>query len=64
MNVSYSKASVRKNNAYLSRIMIGDIESGEEYDNLDIVVVQINFDKVWKFEDELITIFEMRNKSI
>ena len=26
-------------------------------------MVQINFDKVWKFEDELITIFEMRNKS-
>ena len=63
MNASYSKASVRKNNAYLSRIMIGAIESGEEYDNLDIVVVQINFDKVWKFEDELITIFEIRNKS-
>ena len=63
MNASYSRASVRKNNAYLSRIMAGAIESGKDYDNLDIVVVQINFDKVWKFEDELITIFEMRNKS-
>ena len=63
MNASYSKASVRKNNAYLSRIMAGAIESGEDYDKSDIVVVQINFDKVWKFEDELITIFEMRNKS-
>ena len=63
MNASYSRASVRKNNAYLSRIMVGAIESGEDYDNLDIVVVQISFDKVWKFQDELITIFEMRNKS-
>ena len=63
MNASYSKASVRKNNAYLSRIMVGATESGKDYDKSDIVVVQINFDKVWKFEDELITIFEMRNKS-
>ena len=63
MNASYSKASVRKNNAYLSRIMAGATESGKDYDKSDIVVVQINFDKVWKFEDELITIFEMRNKS-
>ena len=63
MNASYSRASVRKNNAYLSRNMAGAIESGKDYDNLDIVAVQINFDKVWKFEDELITIFEMRNKS-
>ena len=63
MNASYSRASVRKNNAYLSRIMIGAIESGEDYAKSDIVVVQINFDKVWKFEDELITTFEMRNKS-
>ena len=63
MNASYSKASVRKNNAYLSRIMVGATESGKDYAKLDIVVVQINFDKVWKFEDELITIFEMRNKS-
>ena len=63
MNASYSKASVRKNNADLSRIMAGAIESGKDYDKSDIVVVQINFDKAWKFEDELITIFEMRNKS-
>ena len=63
MNASYSKASVRKNNAYLSRIMAGVIESGKDYDKSDIVVIQINFDKVWKFEDELITIFEMKNKS-
>ncbi len=53
MNASYSKASVRKNNAYISRIMIGAIESGEDYAKLDIVVVQINFDKVWKFEEEI-----------
>ena len=48
MNASYSKASVRKNNAYLSRIMVGVTKSGKDYAKLDIVVVKINFDKVWK----------------
>ena len=39
MNVSYSKASVRKNNVYLSRIMVGVTESGKDYAKQDIVVV-------------------------
>ena len=63
MNASYSKALVRKNNAYLSRIILSGIKRSEAYDDLDITIIQINFDKKWKFDDELITIFEMRNKN-
>ena len=57
MNASYSKALVRKNNAYLSRIILSGIRGSEAYDDLDIAVIQINFDKKWKFDDELITTF-------
>ena len=45
MNASYSKALVRKNNAYLSRIILSGIKRSEDYDDLDIAVIQINFDK-------------------